>query len=232
MTRTNKNKEFIYKVRPPTGRDWIEQVIAKNFNQNAYLDKVDRENKFWLLQGGTIYRSVNWVYRYNTFFDHRVSLDHKIIPYYFDQIRKRGFKQEKCKERKLVYRTSECFKTLTLEEKKDVAIVAKGSKLTIRAVPCTRPFVPEKVYNEKRQNLLKNATFVAKYNVGLILGFDFDEKSIYEFRLKNETVSMTIWDFSLPFFRKKERGLYFQQFKIFCKGASSQYKNLIKPPRN
>ena len=35
-------------------------------------------------------------------------------------------------------------------------------------------------------------TFVAKHNVRIILGFDFDEKSIYEFRLKNKTVNMTI----------------------------------------
>ena len=62
----------------------------------------------------------------------------------------------------------------------------------MKAFPETRFFVPEKIYNERRQNFLKNATFVAKYNVRLILGFDFDEKSIYEFRLKNETISMTI----------------------------------------
>ena len=42
------------------------------------------------------------------------------------------------------------------------------------------------------QNFLNNATFVAKNNVRLILEFDFDEKSIYEFRLKNETVNMAI----------------------------------------
>ena len=40
---------------------------------------------------------------------------------------------------------------------------------------------------------------------------------------------MTIWNFSLMFFRIKGRGLNFDQFKFFCKGAPSQYKNLIKP---
>ena len=50
--------------------------------------------------------------------------------------------------------------------------------------PGTRFFVPETIYNERRKNLLKNVTFTAKYNVRLILGFDFDEESIYEFRLK------------------------------------------------
>ena len=39
---------------------------------------------------------------------------------------------------------------------------------------------------------------------------------------------MTIWDFSLPFFRIKGRGLYFDQFKIFFEGAPSQYKKIIE----
>ena len=82
------------------------------------------------------------------------------------------------------------------------------------------------------KTFLKKATFVAKYNVRLILGFDFDEKSIYEFRLKNETVSMTIWDFLLPFFRIKGKGLYYDQFQYLCEVATSQYKILIESPRN
>ena len=43
---------------------------------------------------------------------------------------------------------------------------------------------------------------------------------------------MTIWDFSVPFFRLKGRGLNFDQFRFFCKGARSQYKKLIEPPSN
>ena len=65
MTWRNKSNEFIYIIRTPTERDRIEQ-ITKNFNQNAYLDKMDRENTFWLPQVGKVYRSVNWVYRYYT----------------------------------------------------------------------------------------------------------------------------------------------------------------------
>ena len=117
MTWTNKNNEFIYTIRTSTERDRIKQVTTKNFNQNAYLDKVYKENTFWLRQDGKVYRSVNWVYRYYTSFDHGVSLDDK-IPHYFEQIRRRGFKQEKRKERKLVYTTYEYFKTLTTEEKR------------------------------------------------------------------------------------------------------------------
>ena len=104
-----------------------------------------------------------------------------------------------------------------------MALVAKGNRLTIRAVPGTRFFVPEKIYDKIRQNLLKNTTFVANYDVSLILGFDFDEKLIYEFRLKNETVNMTIWDFSPPFFRIKGRGLNFDEFKFFAKAP---YRNI------
>ena len=111
------NNEFIYTIRTPTGRDPIEQITTKNFNQNTYLDKIDKDNTFWLLQGGKVYRSINWVYLYYTSFDHSVNLDDK-IPYYFEQIRRRGFKEEKHKERNLVYTTYEYFKTLTPEEKK------------------------------------------------------------------------------------------------------------------
>ena len=44
MTWTNKNNEFIYTIRTSIERGRIEQVTTKSFNQNAYLDKVDREN--------------------------------------------------------------------------------------------------------------------------------------------------------------------------------------------
>ena len=113
-----------------------------------------------------------------------------------------------------------------------MALVAKGNRLTIRAVPGTIFFAPETKQNERRQNFLKNVTFVAKYKVRLILGFDFDKKSIYKFRLKNETVNIIICDFSLPFFRTKESGLYFDQFKFFCEDAPSPYKKLLKPQNN
>ena len=59
MTWRDKNNEFIYTVRTLTGRDQIEQIVTKNFNQNAYLDNIDRENTFWLQQEGTVYRSLN-----------------------------------------------------------------------------------------------------------------------------------------------------------------------------
>ena len=148
MTWTNKNNKFIYTIRTSKERDGIEQVTTKNFNQNAYLDKVDRENMFWLLQGEKVYRNLNWVYRYYISFDHGVSLDDKIA-HYFEQIRRKGFKQDKRQERKLVCITYEYFKTLTTEEKKTVALVAKGNKLMMTAVPGTRFFVPETIYNQK-----------------------------------------------------------------------------------
>ena len=64
VTWRNKNTEFIYTIRIPTERNWIEQIATKIFSQNAYLDEIDRENTFWLLQGGKVYRSVNWVHGY------------------------------------------------------------------------------------------------------------------------------------------------------------------------
>ena len=182
-------------------------------------------------QEGNVYRSINWVYRYYTSFDHSVNLDDK-IPYYFKQIRRRGFKEEKRKERKLIYTTYKYFKTLKTEEKKAVTLVAKGNRLTIRAALGTRFFVSKIRYNVRRQNVLKKAAFVAKHYVRLIVGFDFDEKIINEFRIKNKTVNMTICDFLPLFFRLNGRGLDSDQFRFFCKGAQSQYKNLIEPSRN
>ena len=60
-----------------------------------------------------------------------------------------------------------------------MALVVKGNKLMMRAVPGARFFVPETMYNQRRINFFKNTTFVAKCDVRLILGFDFDEKEIY-----------------------------------------------------
>ena len=81
-----------------------------------------------------------------------------------------------------------------------MALVTKSNRLTIKAVPGTRYFVPGKICNKRRQNFFKNATFAVRYDVRLILGFDFDEKLIYEFRLKNETVKKI---FYLKIDRKK-----------------------------
>ena len=107
-----------------------------------------------------------------------------------------------------------------------VALVAKGNKLMMRAVPGARLFVPETIYNQRKINLLKNVTFVAKYDVRLILGFNFDEKSIYEFRLENETVNMTIWDFSLPFFRIKEEVYILTNLDFFVKVSHQNTKKI------
>ena len=51
MAWTNKINEFVYTVRNPTWKDRIENVTLKNFNQNAYLDQVVRENTFWYYKG-------------------------------------------------------------------------------------------------------------------------------------------------------------------------------------
>ena len=54
---------------------------------------------------------------------------------------------------------------------------------------------------------------------------------IYEFRLVNEALNITIWDFLLALFRIKERGLYFDQFRFFCEGAPSQYEKINDLPK-
>ena len=128
-------------------------------------------------------------------------------------------------EKKFVYSTYKYFKTLTTEEKKAVALVAKGNKLIVRTVLGARFFVPETIYNQRRINFLRNATFVAKYNVRLILDFDFDEKSIYEFRLENEAVNMRTWDFSLPFFRIKGGVYILTNLDFLAKASHYNTKN-------
>ena len=46
MIWRNKSNEFIYTTRTPTRRDRLELVTTKNISENAYLDKVHRENIF------------------------------------------------------------------------------------------------------------------------------------------------------------------------------------------
>ena len=98
-----------------------------------------------------------------------------------------------------------------------MALVVRSNKLMMWVVPGARFFASETIYNQRRINLLNNATFVAKYDVRLIPEFDFNEKLFYEFRLENEAVNMAIWDFSLPFFRIKGRDLYFDNLDFFVK---------------
>ena len=98
---------------------------------------------------GKSYRSVNWVYRYYTSFNQSVNLGDK-TPYYFEQIRRKGFEQEERKKRKCVYTTHGHLKTLVPEEKKAAAWVVKGNKLKIRAVSDNSLFVLETIRNERR----------------------------------------------------------------------------------
>ena len=46
MIWRNKSNEFIYTTRTPTRRHRLELVTTKNISENAYLDKVHRENIF------------------------------------------------------------------------------------------------------------------------------------------------------------------------------------------
>ena len=68
-----------------------------------------------------------------------------------------------------------------------MALVAKGNRLTRRVVLGARFFYQKKFVVKEKKTFLKDAAFVAKYNVRLILGFDFHENSIYEFRLRNDS---------------------------------------------
>ena len=103
-------------------------------------------------------------------------------------------------------------------------LVSKGNKLIMRAVPSARIFVPETIYYQRRINFLKNAIFTAKRNARLILGFAFNENLIYEFRLESKSLNMAMWDFLLPLFRIKGRGLYFDQFSFFAKAPHHNTK--------
>lgn len=44
MTRVDKKKEFIYTIMKSTGKNEIQRMLLKNFNENAYLKKLNREN--------------------------------------------------------------------------------------------------------------------------------------------------------------------------------------------
>ena len=67
MTWEDNKDEFIYTVRrlPALNTNQYEQIITKNVNENAYLDRLNRKNTFWVTyNNGRAYRSVNWVYGY------------------------------------------------------------------------------------------------------------------------------------------------------------------------
>ena len=97
------------------------------------------------------------------------------------------------------------FKSMQPEPKKCVALVAHGAKVQMRRVQGARFFIGQYMYNNRSINFLKHATFVAKRDVRLITGLDLDKKWLSEFRLRNLTMDITRWDFSLPAIRKAGR---------------------------
>ena len=52
MTLKDTKDEFIYTIRrlPAQNTNQCEQIITKKFNENAYLDRLNRENTFGLLK--------------------------------------------------------------------------------------------------------------------------------------------------------------------------------------
>ena len=50
MTLKDSKDEFIYTIRrlPAQNTNQYEQIITKKFNENAYLDRLNRENTFWV----------------------------------------------------------------------------------------------------------------------------------------------------------------------------------------
>ena len=52
MTLKDSKDEFIYTIRRLLAQNTnqCEQIITKKFNENAYLDRLNRENTFGLLK--------------------------------------------------------------------------------------------------------------------------------------------------------------------------------------
>ena len=69
-------------------------------------------------------------------------LDDK-TPHYFEQIRRRGFKQESLRKENLFTQHMNTLKHYQQQKIKAVGLVPKGNKLMMRAVPGARFFVPE-----------------------------------------------------------------------------------------
>ena len=65
MTWADRKGEFIYTIKKLTKKDTIQQLLSKNFNENTYLEKLDRENTSWLTyNNGRAFKSMTWIYRY------------------------------------------------------------------------------------------------------------------------------------------------------------------------
>ena len=54
MTWRNKNNEFIYTVRTPTRRDWLEQVTTKNLIKTLILIRSIGKIHFGYYKGETL----------------------------------------------------------------------------------------------------------------------------------------------------------------------------------
>ena len=204
MTWKYHKDKFIYTVRrlPAPNTNQSEQIITKNFNENTYLDRLNRENIFWVTyNNGRAYSSVNWIYHYlNTPAKDFVYLEDKRASY-FEQIRKTGFDKETNSERKLDFATSEYFRSMHPELKKYVTLVFNGTRVQLRPLQGMRFFVLKSACYNRFINFLQGSTFAAERDMRLITHLDFDEKSLYEFKLKSEMQYIRTLDFSLPSFR-------------------------------
>lgn len=117
MTRVDKKKEFIYTIMKSTGKNEIQRMLLKNFNENAYLKKLNRENAQLTYNDGRTQRSINWVYRYFNTPNKGTYLEDKSA-HFLELIRMKDFEKETNSERKYVYTISANFRSLHLEEKK------------------------------------------------------------------------------------------------------------------
>ena len=102
----------------------------------------------------------------------------------FEQIKVREFNFEQKKERKLVCTTKNYFKTLSPAEKKGHGNDFRCFSYRPEKSSRSEIFVFEQIYNRRNQNFLKGIVFLNKINARLALGYDLDERYIYELRLK------------------------------------------------
>ena len=70
--------------------------------------------------------------------------------------------------------------------------------MTLRKVPGTRFFALRKIYENRNVNFLKGMQFVAERDCRLTLGYAFDERFVYEIKLKNETRRTYKYNFIMP----------------------------------
>ena len=140
-----------------------------------------------------------------------------------ENFRLQGFKLKTDISKKLVYTTQEVFKTLTMEQKKAVAIISTNGGYAIMInISRARFFVLEPLFNKRRRNILAGLNFVKKVDARSTLNIVIHQENIFEFKLKDKTINIRRDNIILLKYKTKTGEVAFHHHTFFLEDNSSQ----------